>query len=91
MKEHGDTCERGMQEKSAVAKLAWENITQSQEKRQQYFNQTRVHRELHIKEALHIHKVHARVYLNCIDGLELSSCWMDSLKGLEQQATYSCL
>ena len=75
LKEHRDTCERGMMEKSAVVEHAWENHHLID------WEETTVldhgtGQELLVKEALHIQMTPSGECFNRDGGLEVPGCWI---------------
>ena len=79
MKEHQDAYQKGSLEKSALAEPAWENPHLIKWEEATVIDQARTHKELLLKEAIHIRLQHS--YLNRDGGLELPGCWMAALKG----------
>ena len=72
MKEHQDACQRGTLEKSALAEHARENHHPIKREEATVIGQARTHKELLLKEAIHIRLQHP--YLNRDGGLELPGC-----------------
>ena len=54
MKEHKDACDRGQLEKSAIAEHAWKHDHPIEWNDTQVLDQASGHKELLVKEALHI-------------------------------------
>ena len=71
LKEHQETLRRGMTEKSAVAEHAWDNQHSINWQEASIIDRARRHKELLLKEALHIHMTPADQHLNREGGLEL--------------------
>ena len=63
----------GTLEKSALAEHAWENHHPIKWEEATVIDQARTHKELLLKEAIHIRLQHA--HLNRDGGLELPGCW----------------
>ena len=82
LKEHQEALKRGMTEKSAVAEHAWDKEHSIIWKEASIIDRARRHKELLLKEALHIHMTPADQRLNREGGLELPGCWSATLKRL---------
>ena len=80
-----------MTEKSAVAEHAWDNDHSISLKEASIIDRARRHKELLLKEALHIHMTPADQRLNREGGLELPGCWLVTLKRLRGGAGSSRL
>ena len=71
-----------MTEKSAVAEHAWDNQHSINWEETSIIDQARRHKELLLKEVLHIHMTPADQRINRDEGLELPGCWTAMLKRL---------
>ena len=56
MKEHRDACQKGALEKSALAEHAWENHHPIKWEEATVIDQARTHKELLLKEAIHVRR-----------------------------------
>ena len=74
LKEHRDTCERGMVEKSAVAEHAWKHHHPIHWEETTILDHGRG-QELLVKEALHIQMTPVEERFNRDGGLEVPGCW----------------
>ena len=80
LKVHQEALRRGMTDKSAVAEHDWDNQHSINWKEASIIDQARRHKELLLKEALHIHMTPAdQQHLNRDGGLELPGCWSATL------------
>ena len=79
MKEHRDACQKGALERSALTEHAWENHHPIKWEETTVIDQARTHKELLLKEAVHIRLQHP--HLNRDGRLELPGCWVAALKG----------
>ena len=76
-----------MTEKSAVAEHAWDNKHSINWEETSIIDQARRHKELLLKEALHIHMTPAHQRINRDEGLEFPGCWTATLRRLGGLAT----
>ena len=77
MREHREACCRGMLERSAVAEHAWKHHHPIKWEDTRELDQARRHKELQLKEALHIQTA-AEELLNW--DLEVPDCWLTTLE-----------
>ena len=82
VKEHGDACNRGMMERSAIAEQAWEKQQCIDWKDTSVVDKARGYKGLILKEAVHILMTPAEDCFNCDGGMELPGCWIATLKTL---------
>ena len=88
MKEHKDACNRGQLEKSAIAEHAWRHDHPIEWHDTQGLHQDSIHKELLVKETLHIWMAAKNGSLNRNGGMELHDCWVSAIRRHEQWSQY---
>ena len=88
IKEHKDACNRGQLEKSAIAEHAWRHDHPIMWQNTQVLDRASRHKELLVKEALHIQMAAKNGSLNRDGGVEVHDCWVSAIRRYEQGSQY---
>ena len=83
LKEHHDACSKGQLEKSAVAEYAWTQKHTIRWGDTSVLDSARRHRELLLKEALHIRTTAEGSSFTRDEGAELNECWIAAVRRCE--------
>ena len=86
LQEHQKACWEGSIALSAVAEHAYQHQHPIQWEETSIVDHTRGHRELLLKEAIHIRSTHPQEHSNRDIGTDLPSCWLTVQKAREQRA-----
>ena len=80
VEEHGNACNSGYTEKSAVVEHQWDKQHQVKLEDIRVLDRTTRPVQLKVKEALHIQTTPANNSLNKDGGYKLPGCWMANMK-----------
>ena len=80
LKEHKDACSKHQTEKSAVVEHAWEQDHPIEWNSTKILDRAKGHRELLLKEALHIQTAMEGSHFNRDVGVWLHNYWIDAIK-----------
>ena len=84
LKEYKDACSRGQLEKSAVAEHVWRHDQRIEWNDAAVMDRASRHKELLVKEALHIRMAVGKDSLNRDGGVELHDCWVATVRRCER-------